>query len=150
MGKSKKVRKHLSSSQAQFLGFDPKPRYKNGRKSKKDLKKLALYDELDSKGKVMVYDIETSMVRFDAWGTGQQYVRHDQLVPGPEGETAGDFRPRRQGIENQRSHTIRSLSVRGFEAQRVWPRATGGDFICRRCLNEMRNVFSKMFRFKIL
>ena len=92
MGKSKKVRKHLSSSQAQFLGFDPKPRYKNGRKaqyslSKKDLKKLALYDELDSKGKVMVYDIETSMVRFDAWGTGQQYVRHDMLVPGPEGET---------------------------------------------------------------
>ena len=62
--------------------------------------------------------------------------RFAELEPGPEGETAGDFRPRRQGIEDQGSHSIQSLSVRGFEAQRVWPRPSGGDLICRRCLNE--------------
>jgi len=40
-----------------------------------------------AKGKVMVYDIETSLVRIDHWGTGKTYIRHDQLVPGEEGET---------------------------------------------------------------
>jgi len=38
-------------------------------------------------GKVLVYDIETSQVRADVWSTGKQYIRHDQLVEGPEGET---------------------------------------------------------------
>tara|TARA_R110000851_G_scaffold40951_1_gene102981 strand:- start:1212 stop:2159 length:948 start_codon:yes stop_codon:yes gene_type:complete len=92
MGKSNKVRTHLSSSKAEFLGFKVKDRYNNGRKpqyplSKKHIKKLARYDALDAKGKVMVYDIETSLVRADVWGTGKMYLRHDQLVPGPEGET---------------------------------------------------------------
>jgi predicted PolB exonuclease-like 3'-5' exonuclease len=87
-----KKRKHLSSSQAQFLGLKVKDRYRDGSKpqyslDKKQLKKLKTYSELDAKGKVMTYDIETSLVRLDAWGTGKTYIRHDQLVPGPEGET---------------------------------------------------------------
>jgi len=87
-----KKRKHLSSSQAEFLGLRVKNRYRNGRKpqyslTKKHLKKLRRYDQLDAKGKVMVYDIETSLVRADIWGTGKTYIRHDQLVDGPEGET---------------------------------------------------------------
>ncbi len=91
MGKSKA--KRLTPSQAEFLGFKAKPREaSDGTKpryqcSKKQLEKLKRYDQLDAKGKVMVYDIETSQVRADVWGTGKQYIRHDQLVDGPEGET---------------------------------------------------------------
>jgi len=88
----KKKRKHLSSSQAQFLDLKVKQRYRDGRKpqyslDKLQLKKLKLFDHLDAKGKVMTYDIETSLVRADVWGTGKTYIRHDQLIPGPEGET---------------------------------------------------------------
>ena len=89
----KKAVKRLTPSQAEFLGFKSKPRYSsdNTRRryslSKKQLKKLQRYDELDAKGKVMVYDIETSQVRADVWWTGKQYIRHSQLVDGPEGET---------------------------------------------------------------
>lgn len=87
-----KERMRLTSSQAQFLDLKVKPRYIDGSKpqyplDKSQLKKLALYSELDAKGKVMIYDIETSLVRADVWGTGKMYLRHDQLVPGPEGET---------------------------------------------------------------
>ena len=87
-----KKRVHLSPSQAQFLGLSVKNKYCNGRNPqytlrKSDLKKLRRYDQLNSKGKVMVYDIETSLVRADVWGTGKTYIRHDQLVDGPEGET---------------------------------------------------------------
>ena len=90
---SKKAVKRLTPSQAEFLGFEAKPRYSsdNTRRryslSKKQLKKLKRYDELDAKGRVMVYDIETSQVRADVWWTGKQYIRHSQLVDGPEGQT---------------------------------------------------------------
>ncbi len=85
-------RKRLSSQKAEFLGFKAKPRDADGRKARysltqKHLDKLEKYKELDSKHKVMVYDIETSLVRADVWGTGKTYIRHDQLIPGPEGET---------------------------------------------------------------
>lgn len=40
-----------------------------------------------SPDKVMVYDIETSLIKADIWNTGKQYIRHNQLVNGKEGET---------------------------------------------------------------
>lgn len=87
----KKNKKRLSPSKAQYLGFEPRPKTKYGNAqytlTKKQLNKLKTYDRLDAKGKVMVYDIETSQVKANLWGTGKQYVRHSQLVDGPEGET---------------------------------------------------------------
>jgi len=87
-----KVRRELSLSKIEFLGITPKDDYSNGRPaqyslSKKQLNRLKVYDQLDAKGKVMVYDIETSLVRASLWGTGKTYIRHDQLDDGPEGET---------------------------------------------------------------
>ena len=38
-------------------------------------------------GKTMVYDIETSLVRIEHWGTGKTYINHTQLVEGIEGQT---------------------------------------------------------------
>lgn len=40
-----------------------------------------------SVGKTMVYDIETSLVRIEHWGTGKTYINHNQLTQGIEGET---------------------------------------------------------------
>jgi DNA polymerase III epsilon subunit-like protein len=93
MSKEKKQPTRLTPSQAEFLGFVAKPREKSDntrpryRCTKKQLKKLRRYKQLDANGKVMVYDIETSLVKGYLWGTGKQYVRHDQLAEGPEGET---------------------------------------------------------------
>jgi len=87
-----KRRKRLTSSQVEFLGLKIKKRYSDGRKpqyslDKEQIKALKRYDQLDAKGKVMVYDIETSLVKASLWGTGKTYIRHDQLDDGPEGET---------------------------------------------------------------
>jgi len=38
-------------------------------------------------GKTMVYDIETSLVRIEHWGTGKTYINHTQLTEGREGQT---------------------------------------------------------------
>lgn len=89
----KKQTKRLTSSQAEFLGFKAKPREKSDNTKaryqldKKQLKKLRRYDDMDSNGKVMVYDIETSQVTVKLWSTGKQYVNHSALVDGPEGHT---------------------------------------------------------------
>tara|TARA_B100000809_G_scaffold254239_1_gene291200 strand:+ start:2173 stop:3114 length:942 start_codon:yes stop_codon:yes gene_type:complete len=91
--KQKKQSKRLTPSQAEFLGFTAKLREKSDNSkaryqlTKEDFKKLARYKNLDANGKVMVYDIETSLVRATLWGTGKTYIRHDQLDAGPEGET---------------------------------------------------------------
>jgi len=93
MNKNKKQSKRLTPSQAEFLGFNAKLREKSDNSkaryqvSKDDLKKLARYKALDSNGKVMVYDIETSLVRIEHWGTGKTYINHSQLSAGREGET---------------------------------------------------------------
>jgi len=91
--KQKKQSKRLTPSQAEFLGFTAKLREKSDNSkaryqlTKEDFKKLARYKQLDAKGKVMVYDIETSLVRIEHWGTGKTYINHTQLTEGIEGET---------------------------------------------------------------
>tara|TARA_R110000822_G_scaffold161_3_gene745 strand:- start:9316 stop:10254 length:939 start_codon:yes stop_codon:yes gene_type:complete len=87
-----KKRKHLSPQQAEFLGFKARPDYIDGKRAqysctKVQLTSLERYRDRDAKGKEMVYDIETSLVRADLWGTGKQYVGHTSLVDGREGET---------------------------------------------------------------
>ena len=87
-----KTRKRLSPQKAELLGFKARAKDSEGRNPQyylddSQVEKLKRFKQLDSKGKIMVYDIETSLVKADVWGTGKTYIRHDQLVDGPEGET---------------------------------------------------------------